>query len=213
MSAHALGVVALVLLVGCAAHHSAPRQRPFEDDPFSESTELARYGRQLSLSPGLRSFNDDGFGRLQDQLSLSLDYCEPMGLGPLRLEGGLHYSYDEADGTFQGQDVRLKARTFELSAGVNYSLLVWRFRPYVGGGAAFQFLNLTGVDEEANTEFDDDDGTLGGYLKAGILFQTTRASHIGLEYRRLLGGEVTLDGTDLDTSYDQVALVFGSSLE
>jgi hypothetical protein len=197
-----------LLGVGCA---SAARQG-FGNDPFV-SAERALVGHQLSFNPGLRSFVDDDFGRIQEQLSLSLDYIEPMGLGPLRLEGGLHYSYDEADGTFQGQDVRLRGRDFELSAGVNYSFFVWRFRPYVGAGAAYQFFNLSGIDEEANTEFDDDDGALGGYVKAGVLFQTTHTSHVGLEVRHFEGGEATLDGTDLDSSYDQVALVFGSSFD
>jgi hypothetical protein len=61
--------------------------------------------------------------------------------------------------------------------------------------------------------FDDDDVAGGGYAKAGILLQVSRTSHVGLEFRHFEGGEVTLDGTDLATSYDQFVLVFGTSFE
>lgn len=182
-------------------------------DPFPALPELAVYGRQLSLGTGLRSFEDEDFGRLDDQIALALDYCEPMELGALRLEGGLHYSYDEADGTSGGQDVRLRGQSFELSVGLNFSQRLGRFRPYLGLGAAFQFLELRGIDKERDLIFDDDDVAVGGYAKGGVLFQVSRTSHVGIEIRHFEGGDVTLDGTDLATSYDQFLLVFGTSFE
>lgn len=169
-------------------------------------------GRQLSFGTGLRTFEDDAFGGLEDQLVLTLDYCEPMELGPVRLEGGMHYAYDEAHDTSGGQDVRLKSRSFELSVGLNLSHEFGRLRPYAGLGAAIQFLELRGIDE-TDVVFDDDEVAIGGYAKAGVLFRVSRASHLGIEIRHFEGSDVTLDGTDLDTSYDEVLFVLGSSFE
>lgn len=213
MSARSLLRLALPgVLAGCATTAQEQDWRDgWKREPFPALTELATEGRQVNAGVGLRSFQDPGFGRLDDQLALTLDYCEPMGLGALRLEGGLHYSYDEADGNSGGQDVRLKGQDLELSVGLNYSLPLARLRPYAGCGVAFQFLNLRGVDQGAGTVFDDDDAAIGGYLKGGLLLQITRTSHVGLELRHLEGGDVSLDGTDLATDYDQVVIVFGNS--
>lgn len=204
-----LPILLALLLAGC----SATRPAQGEPDPFSALTELAVHGRQVQFGVGMRSYEDPDYGRLDDQLALALDYCEPMGFERLRLEGGLHYTHDEADDQRTGgEDVRLSATTLELSAGVNWSILVGRLRPYVGGGAAVQFLNLRGLDDEADALFDDDDASFGGYLKAGIALQVSRTSHIGLEARHFEGGDVDLDGTELGTTYDQFLIVFGTSL-
>lgn len=209
-------LLVLVLAPSCAAQRRAPTSLParqLEHDPFESLTELAIKGRQLQFGVGLRGYTDEDFGKLDDQVALALDYCEPMGFERLRLEGGIHYTHDEADDSRSGgEDVRLSASTLELSAGVNWSVLVGRLRPYVGGGAALQFLNLRGLDDESDTVFDDDDASVGGYLKAGIAFQVSRTSHIGLELRHFEGGDVDLDATELGTSYDQVMMVFGTAL-
>jgi hypothetical protein len=181
------------------------------EDPFPALTEIAESGRQLNFGAGLRSFEDEAFGRLDDQVALMLDYCEPMGFEALRLEGGLHYSYDEADGNSGGQAVRLKGQSFELSAGLNASKLFGRVRPYLGLGGSLLFVNLRGIDEDVDLIFDDDDVTVGGYAKAGILLQVSRTSHVGVEFRHFEGGDVTLDGTELGTGYEQFVLVFGTS--
>jgi opacity protein-like surface antigen len=199
-----------VLLVSCAAR--APAQDPF--DPFPALGELATEGRQLSFGVGMRAYEDPDFGRLDEPIALALDYCEPMGFRRLRLEGGLHYTYDEADDQRSGgEDVRLQATTLELSAGVNWSILLGRrLRPYVGGGAALQFLNLRGLDTDIDAIFDDDDASFGGYAKAGLAFQVSQTTFVGVEARHFEGGDVDLDGTELGTSYDQFLIVFGTSL-
>jgi hypothetical protein len=123
-------------------------------------------------------YADEDFGPLDHQFGLALDYCEPLGLGPLRLEGGMHYSFDDANGTSGGQETHLRAWTFELLVGVNLSHLFGRLRPYVGAGAGLLFLDVRGVDEEVDVLFEDGEGTLGAYLKAGLLFQVTPTSHL-----------------------------------
>jgi hypothetical protein len=210
MRFHTFLAVLASALGSCATPSFRSPQR--EERP-PVSPQLAVYGRQVTFGAGVRSFEDEGFGALDDQVAWTLDYCEPMELGALRLEGGMHYTYDDASGTAGGQDVRLESKAFELSVGVNLAQLWGRVRPYAGVGVSLLFLELRGIDDAAGLVFDDDDLTVGGYAKAGLLFQVTRTSHLGLELRHFEGGSVSLDGTDLDTSYDQLLLLFGTSFE
>jgi hypothetical protein len=171
------------------------------------------YGRQINFGAGVRAFEDEDFGSLDDQLALTLDYCEPIDFGSLRLEGGMHYSYDESTGTSGGETVHLRGRSFELSVGLNLSQLIGRLRPYVGAGASLLFLQQRGIDEDDGLVFDDDDLTAGGYAKVGLLFQVRPTSHLGVEFRHFVGGDVVLDGTDFATGYDQLLFVFGTGFE
>lgn len=212
MRSSLLLLLAVPALASCAAlAQTSPR--PPRREPPPTPDESAVLARQVNFGAGLRTFEDDDFGRLDDQLVWTLDYCEPMELGPVRLEGGMSYAYDEADDTSGGQDVRLKSRSYGLSVGLNLSHELGRLRPYAGLGAALQFLELRGIDEESDLVFDDDDVTVGGYAKAGVLFRVSRASHVGIEFRHFEGSDVTLDGTNLETSYDEVLFVLGSSFE
>jgi hypothetical protein len=164
-------IVLVGLLASCAAPSLAPPQR---QGPPPVRPELEVYGRQVSFGAGVRAFGDEDFGALDDQVAWTLDYCEPMDLGALRLEGGMHYSYDDASATSAGQTVHLRSRSFELSVGVNFSHLISRLRPYVGIGASLLFLQMRGLDEDADLLFDDNEVTAGGYAKAGLLFQVSR---------------------------------------
>ena len=167
----------------------------------------------MSFGAGVRAFEDEDFGALDDQVVLSLDYCEPMDLGALRLEGGIHYSYDDASATSAGQTVHLRSRSFELSVGVNVSQLITRLRPYVGIGASLLFLQMRGLDEDVDLLFEDDEVTAGGYVKAGLLFHVSPTSYLGFELRHFEGGGVVLDGAEIDPSYDQLLFVLGTCFE
>jgi len=189
-------------LSGCAAAGSGEAPAP---------EELALLGRQSTILVGLRSFEDEGFDRLDDQLALGLDFLQPIGLRHLRLEGGLHYSFDEANGTESGGDgVELHSETYELTTGVNAAVLWRRLRPYLGAGGSLLLVNLRGIDA-SDEVFHDEDVTVGAYVKVGLLFQVTGSVHVGLELRHLEAGDLALGDDDVDGSYDQVVLVFGAS--
>jgi hypothetical protein len=202
-----LAVLATLLLAGCAAGAGRP------DDPAPPPEGLAERGRQLTVGAGTRTFEDEDFGTLDDQLALTLDYLEPVGFGLVRLEGGLHYAFDEAQGVVGGEEVRLRAETIEVSAGFQVSKLLGRVRPYVGVGAAVQFLDVRGIEDEFGVLFDADASTFGGYAKGGILLQVSETAHVGLEVRLFEGGEVSVDGTELGSDYRQVLFVLGTSFE
>ena len=209
MSIRALALLSAATL-GCAAPAA---RRPQDLDPVRPPSGPVVLARQLNFGSGVLSYEDEGFGELDDQLVFTIDYCEPMDLGALRLEGGLHWAYDDTHETIGGQDVRLKGRTFDASVGVNLSQSLGRLRPYFGIGGSLLFLELRAIDEATDTVFDDDEVTVGGYAKAGMLFQVTRSAHIGIEFRHFEGGDVTLEGTELDTSHDEILFVLGTSFE
>lgn len=166
--------------------------------------------RQLNFGIGPRSFEDEDFGRLDDHVAFTLDYCEPMGLRRVRLEGGFAYSNDEGDAEVGGEDVNLDAHTYELSLGANWSHLFGRVRPFAGAGASVLWLEKEGVDDDLDLVFEDEDTAVGGYAKAGVLFEITPRSHVGIEFRHFEGGDASFDGTELETSYDQVVLILGT---
>jgi len=200
-------VLAALATLGCAAS-------PSQDlDPVRPPSGPIVLARQLSFGAGVLSYEDEGFGDLDDQRVFTIDYCEPMELGALRLEGGLHWAYDDSHETVGGQDVRLRGRTFDASVGVNLSQSFGRLRPYFGVGGSLLFLELRAVDEATDTVFDDDEVTAGAYAKAGMLFQVTRTAHVGIEFRHFEGGDVTLEGADLDTSNDEILFLLGTSFE
>jgi len=207
MSRPVLTLVLALLPASCAA--PAPQQ----EGPFPVAPGSKLYGRQVNFGIGLRSFDDEGFGKLDEQVALTLDYAEPIGYEHVLLEGGLHYSQeDTSQRDAMNMVQRVKAETLELSVGLNASVLVGRMRPYAGLGASMLFLNLRGLDDTSGTVFEDDETTIGGYLKGGLLFQISRTSHIGVELRHFEGGDVNLEGTELETTSDQLVFVFGSRL-
>ena len=189
------------LAAGCKTPVPADRL-PDED--------VAWRGRQTNLIAGVRSFDDERWEPLEDQVLFGIDYCEPIGLRAVRLEAGFQYSWDESSASLPGGvGVSLHAETFEFSAGLNASYPLGRLRPYVGGGAALLFSDTKIIDQGAIVR--DDDTTMGGYAKGGLLFQVSQIAHIGVEYRKFFGGTISLSNDEVDSDAGQVAIVFGTS--
>ena len=159
---------------------------------------------------GLRSFEDPDWEPLEDQPMLALEYAEAVGSGFLWLEGGMRYAFDQDD-VPDGFDTRpVDVETFELSIGVLKSIPLGSLplRPYIGGGGGLLFAD---IDEEDDDFVGADDATVGGYLKAGLVLQLSPRTHIGFEVRYFDGGELSLDGLELDSQSTQAALVLGTS--
>ena len=196
--------LAFAVLAFCAGCRTPVPEGRFPDENISWR------GRQTNLMVGLRSFDDERWEPLEDQVLWGIDYCEPIGLEAVRLEAGFQYSWDESSARLPGgQGVELHAETFEFSAGLNASYPIGRLRPYVGGGAALLFSDTKFLDQGAIVR--DDDSTMGGYGKAGLLFQVSQIAHVGIEYRLFAGGAVSLGNDEVDADSGQFAIVFGTS--
>ena len=165
---------------------------------------------ELDVLLGVRSFDEVGGDPTEDQGLIGLDFAEGAGLGNLWLEGGIHYSFDEeSDVVVAGTEHELGSDTLELSVGLLFGGWLGRWRPFVGAGGSFLFVDVDRVDLGVVVE--DEDSTVGGYGKVGLLFAVSERAHVGLEYRRFEGSDLSLGGTDLDPGSDTFALIFGTS--
>jgi len=195
-----------VLAAGCAtvARPAVPAQRTgLRHDSYGYPFE------ELDILVGLRTFDDAGFEPHERAGLVGLDFAEGAGLGNLWLEGGIHYTFDEeSDVVIGGTEYELAADTLELSAGLVYGRWFGRWRPFVGAGGSFLFADFDRVDQGVVVE--DEDSTPGGYGKLGILFAVSERTHVGIEYRRFEGADLTLGGVGLDPSSGTFALVFGT---
>ena len=52
----------------------------------------------------------------------------------------------------------------------------------------------------------DDDTTFGFYVRAGVQYVFDGGFGLGLDYRRLMGTDVTIFDVDADLDFDQIAL-------
>lgn len=203
-SSRAVSVLAGVFLALSPACVTPVPEGRFPDENISWR------GRQTNLLVGLRSFEDERWEPVEDQVAWGIDYCEPIGLGAVRLEAGFQYTWDESSASLPGgQGVELHAETFDFSAGLNASYPFGRLRPYVGGGAALVFTDTKSLDQGEIVR--DDDSTIGGYGKAGLLFQVSQIAHVGVEYRYFAGGTISLANDEVDADAGQIAIVFGTS--
>ncbi len=193
---------ALLAATGCAVTPASPQRA--HGDRVDYRLE------QLNVVLGVRSFDASAWEPQEDQGLVGLDFAEFANLGNVWLEGGIHHSFDEEDETPPGGTaLELETETLELSAGLHAGLPLGRFQPYAGAGLSFLFVELERIDQGVVVE--DDDSTPGGYAKIGLLFAVAPGAHVGVEYRRFEGGDVSRGGTELDTSSGTLALVFGAS--
>jgi hypothetical protein len=205
-------VVVMAVSAGCAS--AAPADPAGASAVVTVQRELHRdYAlpfEELDVLLGVRSFDEVGADPNEDQGLIGLDFAESAGLGNLWLEGGIHYTFDEeSDVVVAGTEYELGSDTLELSVGLLFGGWFGRWRPFVGAGASFLFVDLDRVDQGVVVE--DEDTTPGGYGKIGLLFAVSERAHVGIEYRRFEGADLSLGGTELDPGSDTLALIFGTS--
>jgi hypothetical protein len=201
-------LAAIAASAGCASTAPAASGLP--------AVERERYGEyglpfeELDVLLGIRSFDEETADPHEHQGLVGLDFAESAGLGNLWLEGGIHYTFDEeSDVVVAGTEYELGSDTLELSVGLLFGGWLGRWRPFVGAGGSFLFVDADRVDQGVVVE--DEDSTPGGYGKVGLLFAVSERAHVGIEYRRFEGADLDLGGVDVDASSGTFALVFGTS--
>jgi opacity protein-like surface antigen len=108
----------------------------------------------------------------------------------------------EDDDDVLGVDV--ETSTEEFAGGLRYTFGQDRFRPYVGVGVSWIELELKASDA-GNTVKEDDD-SFGLYVAGGFDAWVTQRIALGLEYRILMGTDMTLFDVDTDADYGQLAV-------
>jgi opacity protein-like surface antigen len=141
---------------------------------------------------------------------VGLDYTWTPTNSWLGVDAGLQYSWDRGNVDVGSGIEKLDNYVLEFSVGVRKALDLERLhlRPYVGVGASLLYSRFEGTD--GMQMLTDEDGVLGGYGKAGIVFQLTPSQHIGIEYRGVRAADSKVAGVDVGNDYDQLALVFGA---
>jgi opacity protein-like surface antigen len=130
----------------------------------------------------------------QFMLGLGLDMSDPQtGNG---FEAGFEGSGE--DSTVGGQDVEM--RLFDIYGGYRKTFHPddAQVHPYLGGGLAL-------VHGKLDVGPDDDDDTLGGYVRAGVGFDVSDQVRLGIDYRHLWA-DLDFFGDGFDADFDQLAL-------
>lgn len=210
-----VGSLCALLFVSCAALPGAPQQ--FQRTNSLGPSVFERI-RQVNARIGVLQLEDERWGALDSPTVFAVDYVESIGVDWLALEGGLGWAYDESRATIPsgpdaGERVDESLAFFAFSAGLLASPPPdrWRLRPYIGAGG---LLAWSDVDSIVGEELvDDDDNALGGYAKAGLLFQITGGTHIGVEVRWMDTQSITAGDQSLDLDGVTVAIVFGAAFD
>ena len=223
----------LLLCVGCAGPAGPIRQASdgFESDLDRAYAELDRtpyddtYGwhQRGSILFGERNFDQSlGLGR-GDQAVAGIELIGGPPGAWVDVEVGLSGSargrnvsqwLDRVFGDpdfedLTGDDSGLGNSSLEFSVGVQKRLLLFDgfVRPYIGGGAAA--IRRRSFRVEADGVDDDFDSDLGWYTHAGIHFLWGDGIGIGIDFRRLGGTDLELEGLGTSADYDQWSLTFG----
>lgn len=162
---------------------------------------------RLSFLLGMRSLDEDYWEPLDEPIALEAIFEWRMRESPFSIEFGMALGYDET--TIMGVDI--DNSTLELYAGLRASayLLDGSLRPYLAAGPSLLFTDLTA--EQGGISVSDDDTSIGLYARAGITYVFGNGFGLGLDYRKLMGTDISLFDAEGDSDFDQFGITFGFS--
>ena len=160
---------------------------------------------RLSFLLGLRSMDETYWEPVDEPVAFEANLEWRLEDSFLSFEIGSAISYDESN--LFGIDV--DATTFEIFGGARATadLVDGHLRPYVGAGPSLIFANYGG--ESSGIRVSDDDVSFGLYVRGGVTWVFDGGFGLGLDYRKLVGTDVSLFGVDGDADFDQFGLTFG----
>ncbi len=183
-------------------------ERMAELEGDRRSTE-SRPIRQISFLAAYRDFTDASiWDRVDAETALGLEYAHEVSDG-LGFEIGTMGSLGTESGDTGSVDVT--GASIELYGGARYFFKRNdRWLPYVGGGLSGIY---AGVDNDQGGQVaDDQDFSLGLYLRGGVQYQISNAIFVGADLRTLFGTDLELETVSGDANYVQLGLSFGFRL-
>ena len=196
---------ALALLGSCAAIET-----PSAESSSNGASPHPTY--RLSLLAGRRSLEDDGLtddiglDNLQEPPAAGIEFSTSPADWPVGFETGLQGAIEEDD---PQPGVEVEGRLLEVYAGLRKDFHVGKMLvPYLGAGVSVIMTEVE-VDSTTSGSFDDDDTSPGIYAHGGLLFDISRAFHLGFDVRTLQGTDVEVLDLDGDVDYWQFAVVLG----
>ena len=181
----------------------------FDDRPEPRRRRSVRPIRQISFLAAYRDFTDgDLWDRVDAETALGIDYAHEVSNG-LGFELGTIGSLGTRSG--EAGNVDVTGASAELYGGARYFFRNdSRWLPYVGGGLSGI---LAGVDNDQGGEVaDDQDFTIGLYLRGGVQYQVNNTLFLAADLRTLLGTDLELETVSGDADYFQLGLSFGFRL-
>jgi opacity protein-like surface antigen len=160
--------------------------------------------RHVTLLFGERMLDEDDWDPVEDQLAggVEVDGTDPSsGHG---YEVGLTYSQDDDD----VGPVDVTGSTFDVYGGYRYTFRpdAHEIHPYLSAGLAV----IRAEVEVDGPGFDnsDDDVSPGAYVRAGIGFDLSDRTRIGVDYRHMFLTDVDIGGIS-DADFDQIMVTLG----
>ncbi len=155
-------------------------------------------------------FLDDGWSPVDEQPALAVHF-DVGGGAPIHLDVGLNVSAGREDNVFNpasGDDEDLTVVVIDATVG-----LLWYpargsdVQPFLGGGLAHV---RTGLEfDDGFDDFDDDDSSLGYYLRGGVFWRIGERFNLGVDLRAIRGTDNRLLAFDQDADSEQIGVLFG----
>lgn len=187
-----------------AGPNRAPETYPGEYRPAAQG--------RLSVLLGRRNLDDPSFEPTDEPGIVAIEFSQVPAPGTLGFEFGLAFGYDKDNDVFvPGAGLNdLEVSQAEIYAGVRAEFGQSNVRPYIGGGGTF--MSTTTTVTQGFSEFEEDDNALGLYIHGGIQVDLNEAFYLGIDYRHVFGADYDVNGTEVDSDYDQLAFVLGFNL-
>lgn len=196
--------------------HTGPRPAarsgygPTVDD-YMLGAPTRRVPVQLDVALGLRQLVEDtAWAPVNNPVDVGLVLRTPVrGTSFLSFDLGGRFAYDQAHiGTTE-----YESQTIELDAGlvVNFARPGELVQPYLGAGLALFFVeNEVLRDEMTGASMRARDALYGRYIRTGLAVEFQPAQLVGVEFRVMDAGNVSLDGASVPLNAYSVALTFGA---
>lgn len=159
---------------------------------------------------GERLLDEDEWSPADQPFSSNLNFMARTPASWLHWDVTVGYGSDEGTTLVDDALVDAEVKIWEIDLGLATIWNLGVLRPYVGIGAA-----IVNVNAEVNldgADYSEDDTTVGGYGRAGLMLKVTDGGGIvGVDVRYLVGTDVSIAGVDTDVDGLQVLASFGWS--
>jgi len=167
------------------------------------------------MALGLRSFSSEDWSPLEDQGLISLGYQLQPNDAAVSLDLGLSYSEDDRRIVIaSAEQAKLRAGVWEASAGVHkeFGGPRWSVHPYCGVGLALLVINRRLADASDTELTVEDNASMAGYARAGLLWRIYPGAQVGLDLRFTSAGDVRFGDMRIDGDHFHVGVVFRGSM-
>jgi len=164
--------------------------------------------QHVTLMTGQRWLDEDDWEPVEDQWALGVEYDASDPETGHGFEVGVIYSWDSDD----VGPVDVDGSVFDLYAGYRHTFRLeqqQQLHPYLSVGGAFVRADVE--TDGPGPDIDEDDSSLGLYLRGGIGFDVQENMRLGLDYRHMFFTDIDIGAVD-DVDYDMVLLTLGFAL-